>query len=65
MGRAVAFKLAEAGIDVDLADIDKKKAEETAAAVTELGVRSKAYHIDISRSDQVAKAFNSARDEAD
>lgn len=58
LGRAMALGLADAGSDVAIADVQIAGAQETAALVTQKGVRSSAYHCDISDRAQV-EAFAS------
>jgi 2-dehydro-3-deoxy-D-gluconate 5-dehydrogenase len=48
IGRAIAFRLAEAGAGVMIADIDQKVAEQTAAQVKAKGGKSQAIHADVS-----------------
>lgn len=49
IGRAMCFRLAQEGADVIAADIDANLAEETAAQIAELGRRSLALPIDVTR----------------
>jgi NAD(P)-dependent dehydrogenase (short-subunit alcohol dehydrogenase family) len=60
LGRASALKLAAAGADVCLVDVNPAGLEETAAAVRDLGVRAEVFAADLSKAEAcrlaVAKA---------
>jgi 3-oxoacyl-[acyl-carrier protein] reductase len=53
IGRAIVLELAGQGADVVVSDIDPAIAEQTAAEVRNLGVRSIALKADVSKSDDV------------
>jgi len=55
-GKGIAVKLAEEGCDVICADIDLKGAEQTAAAVENLGRKSMALEVDIADRSRVDAA---------
>ncbi|MFN8506695.1 MAG: SDR family NAD(P)-dependent oxidoreductase [Dehalococcoidia bacterium] len=58
IGRASALRLASDGAAVMCADIDAAGAEETAAAIAELGGKSSAMRLDVSSSAEVEDALN-------
>lgn len=53
LGKEMAIALAEAGASVVIADMDLKKAEETAQEIEKLGVSSLALKVDVTQKDQV------------
>lgn len=55
IGRGIALALARAGADVAAADLDHGTAQETAALVKELGRRSVALQVDVTKDSSVAK----------
>jgi NAD(P)-dependent dehydrogenase (short-subunit alcohol dehydrogenase family) len=57
LGRAIAQSLAEAGADIAVAEINPESAEVAASELAGLGVRARAYPTDVSKSDQVDRAF--------
>ncbi|MGA8943553.1 MAG: 3-oxoacyl-[acyl-carrier-protein] reductase [Thermoactinomyces sp.] len=58
IGRAIALSLAKAGADVAIFYAgNHTAAEETVAAIRETGRKAAAFQVDVSRSDQVEKAF--------
>jgi NAD(P)-dependent dehydrogenase (short-subunit alcohol dehydrogenase family) len=57
LGRGIAEQLARAGADIAIAEIDEASGSTAARELAELGVRSRAYEVDVSRSDQVDAAF--------
>ena len=57
LGRGIAQALAEAGADVAVAEIHGESAQVAANELAETGVRAKAYETDVSKSDQVERAF--------
>jgi NAD(P)-dependent dehydrogenase (short-subunit alcohol dehydrogenase family) len=57
IGRACAVACAEAGADVACADVDEEAASEIASAVTALGRRALAIHVDVAVEDEVEGAF--------
>lgn len=60
LGRGIAEQLAKAGADVALVEIDPESGDLAAAELAALGVRARAYHADVSRSDQVDATFQRA-----
>jgi meso-butanediol dehydrogenase / (S,S)-butanediol dehydrogenase / diacetyl reductase len=60
IGRAIALRLARAGADVAVNDVDRATAERTAAEITAIGRRTVALPGDISRSDEVHAACDGA-----
>ncbi|MCC6387846.1 MAG: SDR family oxidoreductase [Dehalococcoidia bacterium] len=58
IGRASALRLAGDGAAVMCADVDASGAEETAAAIAELGGKSSALRLDVSSSAEVEDALN-------
>lgn len=63
LGRGIAEQLARAGADVAIAEIDPDSGPAAARELESLGVRSRSYEVDVSRSDQVDAAFAAAVDE--
>ena len=57
IGRVLALALAEAGCDVSILEIDIKSAESTAKEIRQLGRKSIAIQADVTKKDQVDKAF--------
>ena len=57
LGRGIAQSLAEAGADIAVAEINPESADVAAGELSQLGVRARAYPTDVSRSDQVDRAF--------
>lgn len=55
IGRGIVMRLAEAGIDVAVADLNLEDAETTAHAVEALGRRAQALKVDVTRWDQVQR----------
>ncbi len=53
IGAGIAYRLAEAGAGVLVADLDGEGAEKTAAALVAEGWRSRAMAVDVSRQDEV------------
>lgn len=61
IGRAVALSLADAGCDVAVFYAGKRQAaEETVAAIKEKGRNAVAVQVDVSKADQVERAFKEA-----
>jgi 3-oxoacyl-[acyl-carrier protein] reductase len=63
IGRAIAEGFAKRGINVALADINPDDAIETAATLRTLGVKAMGIKLDVSKSDEVKKAFEDIRKE--
>jgi NAD(P)-dependent dehydrogenase (short-subunit alcohol dehydrogenase family) len=57
LGRGIAQSLAEAGADIAVAEINPDSAAVAAGDLAELGVRTRAYPTDVSKSDQVDRTF--------
>jgi 3-oxoacyl-[acyl-carrier protein] reductase len=57
IGRAVALRLAGAGCDVGVSDVDSASAEATAAEIKTLGRSSCAFRADVSRENEVEAMF--------
>lgn len=57
IGRVLALALAEAGCDVSILEIDIKSAESTAKEIRQLERKSIAIQADVTKKDQVDKAF--------
>jgi NAD(P)-dependent dehydrogenase (short-subunit alcohol dehydrogenase family) len=63
LGRAIAEELAHAGADVAVAEIDADAARRAADELSGLGVRSRAYPLDVVDADRVDAVFDAcARD---
>ncbi len=60
IGAALAHALAEAGADVAVADFNLATAQQTAADLAALGVRSLAIQVDVTVADQVAQMVDTA-----
>ena len=63
IGRAIAFRLAEAGCDLAVADIDADGAEDVASACSKYSVRSLAVKTDISDEEAVDRMVDSVLDQ--
>jgi 3-oxoacyl-[acyl-carrier protein] reductase len=57
IGKTIAENLARKGVNLAIADVSVESAGETAKALESLGVKTSAIRLDVSKSDQVAKAF--------
>ncbi len=57
IGKAIAQNLAGKGANLAIADISAEAAAETAGELASLGVRTASVKLDVSRSTEVAKAF--------
>jgi NAD(P)-dependent dehydrogenase (short-subunit alcohol dehydrogenase family) len=60
LGRATALKLAGAGADICLVDVNPAGLEETASAVRDLGVRAEVFAADLSKADACRQAVSQA-----
>ena len=60
IGQAIALKLAGAGADVALCDLQKEWLDETAAGIRALGRRVECYACDVSAADQVQSVVEAA-----
>jgi 3-oxoacyl-[acyl-carrier protein] reductase len=63
IGRAIAAGIARRGVNVAIADINPDDAIETAATLRTLGVKAVGIKLDVSKSDEVKKAFEDIRKE--
>ena len=57
LGRGIAEELAQAGADIAVLELDAAAAETAARELSELGVRARAYPMDVSSREQVDAAF--------
>jgi NAD(P)-dependent dehydrogenase (short-subunit alcohol dehydrogenase family) len=57
LGRGIAEELARAGAAVAVVEIDATSGSQAASELAALGVESRAYETDVSRSDQVDATF--------
>lgn len=53
LGREVGLLLAQHGCNIAIADIDIKQAEKTALEISNKGVKSKAYQVDVSNYTEI------------
>ena len=60
IGKAIALRLAQAGSDVVIGDVNMQIAEQTAGEIKALGVKSAAFPLDVSQYDKVEKFFQDA-----
>lgn len=58
IGRAIAVGMAKEGAHVGIADINIEKAEAAAEEIRAFGVKSIAIKLDVSKSEDIASAFN-------
>ena len=58
IGKVLALTLAEAGCDVSLVGLHIEGLEEVAAELHRIGVKALAYQVDVSKKDEVDKAFS-------
>ena len=61
IGKATALLLAEDGADVAVVDVQGPAAEETAAAIEQMGVRAAAFTADVRREEAVTRALEGVR----
>lgn len=57
IGKAIAEGLAHYGVDVVIADVNLDEALNTSREIANLGVRSQAFRLDVSRSEEVKNVF--------
>ncbi|MBZ5665968.1 MAG: SDR family NAD(P)-dependent oxidoreductase [Acidobacteriia bacterium] len=57
IGKTIAENLAKKGVGLAIADVSVESAGETARELASLGVKTLALRLDVSKSDQVVKAF--------
>jgi NAD(P)-dependent dehydrogenase (short-subunit alcohol dehydrogenase family) len=60
IGFAIAYRLAEAGAQVVITDLDRQKGGEAAGYITDCGFKSSFLPCDVSREDEVKQTVNSA-----
>jgi NAD(P)-dependent dehydrogenase (short-subunit alcohol dehydrogenase family) len=65
IGRGIALAMADAGMQVVVADIDLKAAEAVAAEVAERSVRSIAHEVDVTQRDEIERLAERAYGEFD
>ena len=58
IGKVLALTLAEAGCDVSLVGLHIEGLEEVAAKINEMGVKALAYQADVSKKEEVDRAFS-------
>lgn len=63
IGKSIAERLAEKGVNLAIADINFDTANETAAGLTALGVKAIGIKLDVSVSEDVIRAFENIRKE--
>jgi len=63
IGRAIALSMAREGADIGIADINLENAERTAEEIRSLGVKTMAIQLDVSKTDDVSRAFKSFMNE--
>jgi len=63
IGRAISEGLAKRGVNVAVADINLDTANDAAEALTQLGIRAIGLRLDVSKSEEVVKAFETIRKE--
>lgn len=57
IGKTIAEDLAKKGVNLAIADVSVESASETAKELAARGVKTQSLRLDVSKSDQVAKAF--------
>jgi len=57
IGRSIALKMAKEGADIGIADVSFENAEKTAQEIRSTGVKSAAIRLDVSKQDDVTRAF--------
>lgn len=57
IGKTIAEDLAKKGVNLAIADVSVESASETAKELAARGVRTQSLRLDVSKSDQVVKAF--------
>src|SRR5512147_1909190 len=57
IGRAIAENLAKKGVNLAVADVSAESAAEAAKELASLGVKTSAVKMDVSKAEQVEKAF--------
>lgn len=57
IGKTIAEDLAKKGVNLAIADVSAESASETAKELAARGVRTQSLRLDVSKSDQVVKAF--------
>lgn len=54
LGRAICLRFAELGSNLAVVDLNLKSAEATAKEARDLGVKAKAYKVDVTNADEIA-----------
>jgi len=57
IGKSIALAMAKEGADIGIADVNLESAEKTAQEIMTSGVKSIAVKLDVSRQEEVARAF--------
>src|SRR5512135_531000 len=57
IGKTIAQNLAQKGVNLAIADVSVESAAETAKELAARGVKTQSLRLDVSKSDQVVKAF--------
>ncbi|RJQ22839.1 MAG: 3-oxoacyl-[acyl-carrier-protein] reductase [Nitrospiraceae bacterium] len=60
IGKSIALGMAREGADICVADVNIENSEKTAQEICALGVKSIAVRLDVSKQDEVAKAFETS-----
>lgn len=58
IGKVLALTLAEAGCDISLVGLHIESVEEVAVEINQMGVKALAYRADVSKKDEVDRAFS-------
>ena len=58
IGRATSLRLAEAGAELQLVDIDSERLSEVMNGVSKYGVRAEMFVVDLSRKDEIDRLWN-------
>jgi len=57
IGKSIAFSMAKEGADIGIADVNLESSEKTAQEIRGLGVKGIAVRLDVSKQDEVVRAF--------
>ncbi|RJQ50673.1 MAG: 3-oxoacyl-[acyl-carrier-protein] reductase [Nitrospiraceae bacterium] len=63
IGKAIALAMAKEGADIGIADVNVESAEKTALEIRGLGVKGVAIKLDVSKQEDVSRAFESVTKE--
>ncbi len=63
IGRAIALNMAKKGANIGIADINLESAERTVEEIRSMGVKAMAIQLDVSKAEEVSRAFKSFIDE--